>query len=73
MHVPPCKFVDTPIIDEYPLTIECNVVEMHVVSKVVNVQADESILDVQDKVDFNKQQPISFDSVSRSYRPLGII
>jgi len=80
VHVLPSEFVNAPVINEYPLTLECKVVEMqealgemHVVGEVMNVQADESILDEQGKVDFNKLQPISFDSVSRSYRVLGDI
>lgn len=80
VHIIRSEFVDAPIIDEYPLTLECKVVEMqealgemHVVGEVINVQADDSILDTQGKVDFGKLQPISFDSVSRSYRVLGEI
>ena len=78
VHVTHSEFVDAPVIDEYPLTLECKVVEMqealgemHVVGEVVNVQADESILNTQGKVDLGKLQPISFDSVLRSYRVLG--
>ncbi|WP_288612540.1 flavin reductase family protein [uncultured Bacteroides sp.] len=78
VHVTHSEFVDAPVIDEYPLTLEYKVVEMqealgemHVVGEVVNVQADESILNTQGKVDLGKLQPISFDSVSRSYRVLG--
>lgn len=55
------EFVDAPIIDEYPLTLECKVIEMqevlgemYIVDEVVNVQADDSILDTQGKVDFGK-------------------
>lgn len=51
VHIIRSEFVDAPIIDEYPLTLECKVVEMqealgemHVVGEVVNVQADDSIL-----------------------------
>lgn len=47
--------------------------EIHVVGEVVNVQADDFILDTQGKVDFGKLQPISFDSALRSYRVLGKI
>lgn len=78
VHVTHSEFVNAPIIDEYPLTLECKVVEMqevlgemHVVGEVVNVQADESILDAQSKVDLGKLQPISFDPVLRAYRMLG--
>ena len=78
VHVTRSEFVDAPVIDEYSLTLECKVVEMqevlgemHAVGEVVNVQADESILDAQGKVDLGKLKPISFDSVLRSYRVLG--
>lgn len=80
VHISQSEFVNAPIIYEYPLTLEYKVVEMqealdemHIVGEVMNVQADESILNEQGKVDFNKLQPISFDSVSRSYRVLGDI
>lgn len=78
VHVSRSEFVDAPVIEEYPLTLECRVVEMrealgemHVVGEVVNVRADDSILDAQGKVDSGKLQPISYDSVSHSYRVLG--
>lgn len=80
IHVTRSEFVDAPVIDEYPLTLECKVIEMHetlgemhVVGEVVNMQADESILDEQGKVDLGKLRPISYDSVSHSYRVLGDI
>ena len=78
VHVTRSEFVDAPVIDEYPLTLECKVIEMqealgemHVVGEVVNMQADESILDAQGKVDLGKLSPISYDSASHSYRVLG--
>lgn len=80
VHVTRSEFVDAPVIDEYPLTLECKVIEMrealgemHVVGEVVNMQADESILDEQGKVDLGKLRPISYDSASHSYRVLGDI
>ena len=80
VHVTRSGFVDAPVIDEYPLTLECKVIEMqealgemHVVGEVVNMQADESILDAQGKVDLGKLRPISYDSASHSYRVLGDI
>ena len=80
VHVTRSEFVDAPGIDEYPLTLECKVLEMqealgemHVVGEVVNMQADESILDEQGKVDLGKLRPISYDSATHSYRVLGDI
>lgn len=45
-------------------------VKWHVVGEVVNVLADESVLDEQGKVDLSRLRPISYDSVSHSYRIL---
>ena len=80
VHVTRSEFVDAPVIDEYPLTLECKVIEMqealgemHVVGEVVNMQADESILDAQGNVDLGRLRPISYDSASHSYRVLGDI
>lgn len=80
VHVTRSEFVDAPVIDEYPLTLECKVIEMqealgemHVVGEVVNMQVDESILDEQGKVDLGKLRSISYDSASHSYRVLGDI
>lgn len=80
VHVSQSGFVNAPVIDEYPLTLECKVIEMqealgemHVVGEVVNMLADESILNAQGKVDLGKLRPISYDSSSGSYRVLGDI
>lgn len=78
VHVSKSTFVDAPVIEEYPLTLECKVIsmeerfgEMYVVGEVLNMQADESILDDMGRVDFNKLKPLSFDSSARTYRVLG--
>lgn len=80
VHIIKSKFADAPIIDEYPLTLECKVIEMEealgemrVVGEVLNVQADECILDEQGNVDFDKLCPISFDPVTRTYREVSKI
>jgi flavin reductase (DIM6/NTAB) family NADH-FMN oxidoreductase RutF len=78
-HATPGAKVDAPVFDELPLTLECKVVEIattslgeeRVVGEVVNVQADESILDAEGRVDFDKLEPISFDSAQNAYRVLG--
>lgn len=78
VHATRSEFVDAPVIEEYPLTLECEVVEMrealgemHVVGEVVDVLADESILDAQGVVDLGRLRPISFDSSARAYRVVG--
>ena len=69
----PSPNVDAPIIDQYPLTLECKVVSWAdgiLVGEVVNMSADESIL-TDGKVDLAKLQPIVFDAASMTYRSIG--
>ena len=71
--VTPSPNVDAPIIDQYPLTLECKVVSWAdgiLVGEVVNMSADESIL-TDGKVDLAKLQPIVFDAASMTYRSIG--
>lgn len=78
VHIHKSEFVNAPVIEEYPLTLECKAVsiedcfgEVRVVGEVVNTIADNTILDSNGNVDFDKLQPLSFDSCARSYRVLG--
>ena len=71
--VSPSPNVDAPIIDQYPLTLECKVVSWKdgiLVGEVVNMSADECIL-TDGKVDLGKLQPIVFDAAALTYRTLG--
>ncbi len=71
----PSPNVDAPIINEYPLTLECKVVSFAdgvLIGQVVNMSADERIL-TDGKVDLAKLQPIVFDAASMSYRSIGDI
>ena len=71
--VTPSPNVDAPIINEYPLTLECKVVSWAdgiLVGEVVNMSADESIL-TEGKVDLGKLKPIVFDAAAMSYRAIG--
>ena len=73
------EFVDAPVINEFPLTAECKVVEMtetslgelRVVGEIMNVVADERILDAEGKVSLDLLQPIVFDSAQNLYRVVG--
>ncbi len=65
--------VDAPIIKEFPLCMECEFIEYQddkygcgVVGKVVNVTADESVLN-GDKVDISKVNAIAFDPYTHGY------
>ena len=71
--ITPSPNVDAPIINEYPLTLECKVVSWGdgiLIGEVVNQSADESIL-TDGKVDLAKLQPIVFDAAGMCYRALG--
>ena len=71
--------MDAPIINEYKLTLECIVVEINetslnetrVVGEIVNMSADESILDEEGYIDLGKLQPVIFDSSNKTYRVVG--
>ena len=71
--------VDAPIINEYKLTLECKVVTFdenenggaRVVGEIVNMSADESILDEDGNIDLSKLQPVIFDSAKNEYRVVG--
>lgn len=71
--VSPSPNVDAPIINEYPLTLECKVVSFKdgvLIGEVENMSADESIL-TDGKVDFAKLRPIVFDAAGVCYRAVG--
>lgn len=65
--------VDAPIINEFPLCLECEFVEYQtntygvgVIGKVVNVTADERVM-VGDKVDMSLVNAIAFDPYTHGY------
>ncbi|MBQ5477827.1 MAG: flavin reductase, partial [Bacteroidaceae bacterium] len=75
----PSPNVDAPIINEYKMALECRVVTFdedenggaRVVGEVVNMSADESILDEDGNIDLGKLQPVVFDSSKNTYRVVG--
>ncbi len=74
VHVTPSKHVDAPIIEEYPLTLECTVESFedgNLIGNVVNVSIDEDYLDENGKIDVDKMEIIAFDMVNNTYRVLG--
>ena len=74
-HVHKSAHVNAPIIEEYPLTLECKVKEWNeekemLIGTIVSQQADESIL-TDGKVDLGKLQPIMYDASFHVYRTIG--
>lgn len=65
------KYVNAPIINELPLCIECQLIKILeddlYLGKIVNVNADESILDEHGKISLEKFIPISYDPSSHGY------
>jgi flavin reductase (DIM6/NTAB) family NADH-FMN oxidoreductase RutF len=70
------EFVNAPIIAELPMTLECELVSYdtetcHMVGRIVNVSADESVLDSEGKSDVARLRPITYDSMNHHYLVLG--
>ena len=70
------EFVNAPVINELPMTIECKLVSYdpetcNLIGEIVNVSADESVLDEKGKIDPSKLRPITFDPVNNAYLEIG--
>ena len=75
-HATPSPFVDAPLIDELPMTLECEMISYdpeacRLVGRVINVSVEEAYLDAKGKVDVAKLAPITFDPVHHHYLVLG--
>lgn len=78
LHAVKSERVNAPVITEYPLTLECEVVEMQsqpyglrVLGKIVNVIADEKVLDDAGKIDAGKLNAFAFDQMQNGYYAIG--
>ena len=78
LHAVKSERVDAPVIAEYPLTLECEAVEMQsqpyglrVLGRIVNVLADEKVLDDTGKIDAGKLQAFVFDQMQHGYYAIG--
>ncbi len=67
------ELVDAPVINEFPLCLECEFIEYQdgeygcgVIGKVVNVTADEKVI-VDGKIDINLVNAIAFDPYTHGY------
>ena len=70
--------VDAPYIDEFPLVLECRVVQMvelgihtQFVGEIMDVKADDSILGTDELPDIEKLQPLIFGPQIRTYHGIG--
>ena len=69
------EFVDAPVINELPVTLECELIKViegsMYLGKIVNVAADESVLSEEGKITLSKFNPITFDASENGYYTLG--
>ena len=75
-HVCPAEFVNAPLFEELPMALECKLISFdeetcRLVGEIVNVSADESVLNENGKVDPAKLRPITYDSMNHAYLVLG--
>lgn len=78
LHAVKSTRVDAPVIEEFPLTLECKVAELQhtsygfrVLGEIVNVLADERVLDEQGKVVPEKLGAFVFDQFRNGYYAIG--
>ena len=69
------QFVNAPLLTDFPLAIECELSHVNedgiIVGNIVNVSADESVLDQGGNVDLGKAGIITYNSAQHDYRVLG--
>ncbi|MGI6590403.1 MAG: flavin reductase family protein [Eggerthellaceae bacterium] len=72
------KKVNAPVVNEFPVTLECEVVEcrnevygFHVLGKIVGVLAEESVLDEDGTVNPKKLNALLFDNFQNGYYTTG--
>ncbi|MDD6487396.1 MAG: flavin reductase family protein [Spirochaetales bacterium] len=69
------EFVDAPVINELPMSLECELVSYDAVTgcmvgNIINVSADEAVL-TDGKIDPSKLAPVTYDPVNHKYIALG--
>ena len=74
-HTFKSKLVNAPIIEELPMTLECKLRNFNedgiCIGEIVNVSADESILDEDGNIDVCSLAPVIYDPVKHDYISLG--
>ena len=74
LHTKKSDKVNAPVIDEFPVVMECELLEFlnsdhvsGVVGKIVNVKAEEAVLDENGKVDPSRLNALIFDQFRNGY------
>ena len=75
LHTTKSEFVDAPLINEFPVALECKLIKVNedgnIIGQIVNVSADEKVLGADGKIDAAKFQAISFDPCANTYVKMG--
>lgn len=75
LHTRRSEFVNAPIIEELPVSVECKLLKFNedgiCIGEIVNVSAEESVLDAAGKIDAKKVNPIIYDSSAHAYWSYG--
>lgn len=71
-HATKSEFVNAPLINELPVSVECNLISYdeescRLVGEIVNVSTDEKVLNSDGKIDPTKLRPIVFDPMNHAY------
>lgn len=74
LHPFKSKNVNAPLFEEYPVTLECELVSLDgdigdggtLIGNIINVSVDEKVL-TNNKVDLKKLKPIAFDAFNNKY------
>lgn len=73
-HTTKSKFVDAPIIEEFPVSLECSLIKMDedgvVLGQIVNVNATEEVLDEKGNIDVTKMHLIAYEPAGHRYLEL---
>jgi len=72
------EVVDAPYVGEFPLVLECKVVEVHelglhtqFIGEVIDVKADEAVLTAEGGIDLRSLKPIMYIMSDRAYYGVG--
>ena len=72
------EFVDAPCVAQFPLVVECEVVQVHelglhtqFIGEIKDVKIDEDCLDAEGHIDVRKLDPVAFAPEAEGYFALG--
>lgn len=78
LNISKSKIVNAPILEDFPMSLECKIAKMHeenntlyLVADILNVSCPDNYLNSEGKFDTSKAHFISFNPVNNSYEELG--